>query len=1021
MTVSPAGSGVVTAAACQYNYNDGKYTLCDVNKKTFPPEITVDCYNYLDYMEIKATPNSGYQFSGWRISGATDYSGTANPYIFRLPKYDNPAETNVIAYFTGGTTPPPDAEAVNLDTAKAKVDSARPVIVIDVREPLDYKAGHIICAYNYPWTSGVLEKAYTDFNRFKDYDILVYGKARSPGDDAADFLAGKGFSSIYHMIDGMDGWQRRGWPTVDDDCEYEICSLPPMAAHAGPDQTVNEGNRVTLNGSGSSVAGGFIKSYQWKQVGGVQTVILSDETSAKPTFTAPYVQQGGDTLVFHLIVTSDNNQKDTDSVSIHVQWIDSGVSADAGPDQSVMAGDTVTLDGSGSKAPNGAIASYRWELFSAFSSIDPAKIVLSNPSGPRTTFTAPDAKGWIQFRLTVTDTGGSQDSDMVMITINTTGGDTGLSADAGPDQMVAEGSTVMLNGSWTTSLDAVVRGCQWIKILGPRVVLSGSDAMAPESTPEINPAFTAPLIGSGQAELIFKFIVKDTKGATATDAMKVIVNSQAYINDNKPPVADAGPDQDVTPGAVVTLDGSGSRDPEGKIFSYKWTIGAGSDVSIPLPDSASVQPTFIAPYASGSAIFQLMVTDDAGKTDLDTVQVRWLNASPVADAGPDQNVYEKETVLLNGSGSFDPDDGIATYQWRPINGFPVDLSDNALANSTFTAPARSGPDPTLLIFELTVTDHSGQASTDRVTVTVHNKNEPPVANAGRVQRVNETALVHLDGSASSDPDGDPLTFEWRQLSGPAVSLSDALISNPTFRTPSIGVTQARVIMQLTITDTEGQADADRVEIVIDDVGNVPIAVAGADTDIYEKRIVTLDGSGSKDHDGIITRYLWTQTSGPTVIVSDVSAIAPTFAAPAVNPDVKVLTFRLMVEDDDGLLAFDEVTITVKPSTEPPVADAGPDQTVFEREMVILDASGSRDTDDGIASYQWTQVSGTGVVLSDNSSVKPTFEAPKINEPSVILSFRLTVEDVSGQARDDFVEITVMRKSGGGGCFISSIN
>ncbi|MBC2715033.1 MAG: hypothetical protein HF978_06960 [Desulfobacteraceae bacterium] len=1008
MTVSPTGSGVVEAA------NFGR-----INVKNFPPSTTETCFNIMETITLTANPGSGYTFSRWSISGGTSYSGTRNPYSIQLPNSSD-ISTRVVAYFTGAVPPPPaGAESVTLDEAKAMIDSNNPVIVIDVRESVDFDAGHIICAQNYPWSSGYLQRYYTNFSNFQSYDILVYGKDRSPSDDAADFLAEEGFTSVYHMTDGMDGWVKRGWQTIDAACDCEICSLPPMA-HAGPDQTVDEAEPVMLNGTGSSAPGSLFLSYLWEQIEGDQTVILSDETDGRPTFTAPYVQQGGDTIVFHLTVTNDSGQKDTDSVSIEVEWVNADVNADAGPDQSVMAGDTVTLNGTNSSDPDGEITAYHWELISGSSAIDTSEIVLSHPSGPITTFTAPDARGWVQFRLTVTDDNGDTDSDTVMITSNTEGGTSGLVADAGPDQVVAEGSTVTLNGSWSSSLDAVVKSYQWTKIFGPSVVLSGSDGMAPEATREINPTFTAPVIGSGQTELLFQFIVKDSNGTTGTDEVKVTVNSQAYISENIPPVADAGPDQSVIPGSMVFLDGSGSSDPEGNIFSYEWTVTSGPE-SIILSDSAAIQPTFIAPYASGSAIFQLIVTDDAGKTDQASVQISWINDPPVADAGPDQDVFERQTVALYGSGSFDSDDGIATYQWNKISGPAVSLSDSFAADPTFIAP-ETGLDPVVLIFKLIVTDSSGQVSTDQVEITVNNKNVIPLANAGADQRVNETTMVALDGSDSLDPDGDSLIYQWHQISGPAVSLNDAFISTPILWSPSIGeqVSPATVIMELTVADTEGQTSTDRVEIIVDDVGQAPIAKAGNDMSVYERQTVTLDGSESKDLDGEVT-YLWTQTSGPTVILSDVSAASPTFTVPAVNPDFNVLTFRLMVEDSDGLVTFDEVAVTVDPSTEPPVADAGSDQEVDEGDMVILDASGSSDPDDGIKSYLWEQVRGELVVLSDNLAQKPAFEAPEISESVVVLRFKLTVEDYSGQQRSDSVAITINNKSSGssGGCFISS--
>ena len=103
-----------------------------------------------------------------------------------------------------------------------------------------------------------------------------------------------------------------------------------------------------------------------------------------------------------------------------------------------------------------------------------------------------------------------------------------------------------------------------------------------------------------------------------------------------------------------------------------------------------------------------------------------------ANDGADQTVREESEVALNGSNSFDPDDGIALYRWKQVAGASVTFSDPAEDRVTFEAPSfdDSGDQP--LIFELIVTDSGGLQSSDSTTVSVSNfeKDNPGASGGG---------------------------------------------------------------------------------------------------------------------------------------------------------------------------------------------------------------------------------------------------------------------------------------------------
>jgi hypothetical protein len=219
------------------------------------------------------------------------------------------------------------------------------------------------------------------------------------------------------------------------------------------------------------------------------------------------------------------------------------------------------------------------------------------------------------------------------------------------------------------------------------------------------------------------------------------------------------------------------------------------------------------------------------------------------------------------------------------------------------------------------------------------------------------------------------------------------------------------------------------EIVSADVQETPVADAGSNRTVTEGEAVTLDGSDSTFPDSATPGYLWEQTAGPSVSLSDETSVMPVFTAPEVDADGESLTFRLTVSDGGGQEDSDTCTVTVVNDNEGPVADSGGDQAVDEGDTVTLDGTGSTDPDDGIASYLWEQTEGTLVALSDETAVQPTFKAPDVDESGEALIFRLTVTDAGGLQATDTSTVDVSSVSdastrsssgGGGGCFINSL-
>ncbi len=178
------------------------------------------------------------------------------------------------------------------------------------------------------------------------------------------------------------------------------------------------------------------------------------------------------------------------------------------------------------------------------------------------------------------------------------------------------------------------------------------------------------------------------------------------------PLANAGPDLTVTDAdgtgsEQITLDGTGSSDPDGTIASYEWSEGGS-------PLATGATPTVA--LALGTHTITLTVTSSSGATSSDQVVISVVvNQPPIANAGPDQTLADtdgsgSEAVTLDGTGSTD-DGTITLYEWSDNLGDPI--ADG------------SGPTPTLIVgvhtIALTVTDNDGLTDTATLTVTV----EPP--------------------------------------------------------------------------------------------------------------------------------------------------------------------------------------------------------------------------------------------------------------------------------------------------------
>jgi len=250
------------------------------------------------------------------------------------------------------------------------------------------------------------------------------------------------------------------------------------------------------------------------------------------------------------------------------------------------------------------------------------------------------------------------------------------------------------------------------------------------------------------------------------------------------------------------------------LLTYSWRQVLGTPVTLSNPSTA--QTTFMPPNVgpNGETLgFQLTVTDSGGLQSADTclVNVLWMNQPPSANAGADLSVNEGTVVTLNGSSSSDPDGSALSYEWFQLGGTPVTLSSATVAQPTFVAPA-VGAAGESLSFQLTVTDSVGLFARDTCIVNVVSVNQPPVADTGPDQNVNEGVSVTLNGTGSTDPEGGVLLYSWLQTSGAPVTLNSPASAQPSFIAATGG--SSTLVFRLTVTDAEGLSGSDQCSVTV---------------------------------------------------------------------------------------------------------------------------------------------------------------------------------------------------------------
>jgi outer membrane autotransporter protein len=379
-----------------------------------------------------------------------------------------------------------------------------------------------------------------------------------------------------------------------------------------------------------------------------------------------------------------------------------------------------------------------------------------------------------------------------------------------------------------------------------------------------------PPIATGVSPTVTLAVGAHTLTLRVTDDDGMVTEDQVVITvlpAPNAPTADAGPDQQLTDSdnsgsEAVTLDGSGSTDPDGSIVSYVW-FEQGSQIA------TGATPTVT--LSVGEHTLTLRVADNANLIGEDQVVISVAAAqnAPLADAGQDQTLTDSnadgsELVTLDATASSDADGTIVSYQWLE-NG--TEIASGATA--TVTLPVGSHT------LTLRVTDNDDLIGEDQLTIVILADATAPIANAGVDQTLEDTdgdgsASVTLDGSASTDPDGSIVSYLW--LEGGSEIATGA--------TPTVLLTVGVHTLTLTVTDDAGLTHQDQVTITVQGEENQLLIITGSN----------LSGS-SGDTLGPFTVKLADSTGSPVAGSTIVWRVTP--------DDAATLSDNESVTDQDG--------------------------------------------------------------------------------------------------------------------------
>ena len=561
-------------------------------------------------------------------------------------------------------------------------------------------------------------------------------------------------------------------------------------------------NIIHLDGSQSSDPDNHEISYLWSIIATPDNAPAQIAHRTGKT-TEMFVIENG-TYAIRLTVSDGRNNSAPFDFTVTIDRPNEQPIANAGAPQNVGADQLVTLNGGESYDADGDVITFSWFMTTP----DGSTALLNDQHAVSPSFT-PDLFGTYTATLTVSDGELVSEPESVIITVDNTHAPV---ADAGRDQNIKTGSRVQLSGANSIDIDSSIESYTWYfqsKPADSAAQLDSIDTITTSFTPDVDGTY------------IVALIVEDEALTSEPSFVTVIATTG-----NAAPIANAGNDIVIVQGTLSTvlLSGATSTDADGDELSYSWSLISQPTYSEALLTSINTAETRLPLDRYGDYLAQLTVFDGTVSSTPDTKLIRYVRSGREVDAGPDTITYPNNIVVLDGRSSAyiigrDPES--YEYEWQfvstPTDDTPTisehlpeegESAEDVDGLYQFQPPV-AGTYVVRLRFRNTV--NGTVSDVDSVIIDVRPYNRLPVADAGDDITTTRGELIILDGSGSSDVDGDSLQYNWSIIDRPFNS--QAVLENPNSVNPFFTVdTFGEFLVLLQVFDGASNSDPSVVRI-----------------------------------------------------------------------------------------------------------------------------------------------------------------------------------------------------------------